>query len=153
MIKPYIFKKHRQNRKPDKLTGLDINVKPEQSNEPEVLPAVQGVQPDSREEWRMAMALNQLKLDYQFQYGLEGGSRYGKSMRGGIVLDFYVYTVPPTPLLIHGEYWHQDSDEVRLLSSRVKNILAGQAREPVTIWASTITSISEARRIAQEKLL
>lgn len=64
---------------------------------------VQGIMPDSINEWYVAQALDRLRADYIFQYSIAGGT----SLRGGQVIDFVVFT--PTgaiPVYVQGAYWH-----------------------------------------------
>lgn len=54
-------------------------------------------------EYNVALALEKVGLTFVFQLSSMGG----RNFRGGIVLDFLVETRPlPTPLWVHGEYWH-----------------------------------------------
>ncbi len=60
-------------------------------------------------EFYVSLALIKLELDFKFQHPIGGG----RGRRGGIVLDFKVFTVPkPTPLDIRGEHWHQPRQQV-----------------------------------------
>ena len=65
------------------------------------LPAIQGKQPDSKEEVWVAMALDRLKMPYIYQFEL-----IGASLRGGILIDFLVLFPFATPVEVLGEYWH-----------------------------------------------
>lgn len=72
-------------------------------------------------EYRVAVSLSKLDLPYMFQYEIMGG----RTRRGGVVLDFLVFTVPlSTPLLVHGEYWHRDdaTTEDKLLEAYIKSL-------------------------------
>ena len=63
---------------------------------------VKGIVVDSINEANVAMALDLLELDYEYQYdfGVRG-------VAGSQIIDFLVETLPrPTPLFVHGEYWH-----------------------------------------------
>lgn len=54
-------------------------------------------------EYNFALALEKFKLEYLFQVSYWGG----RTMRGGMVLDFLVFTDPlRTPVWINGDYWH-----------------------------------------------
>lgn len=58
----------------------------------------------SEYEYYVAAALEQLDLEFYFQINILGG----RKARGGFVVDFLVLTVPlPTPMWVHGEYWHK----------------------------------------------
>lgn len=79
---------------------------------------VQGSRASSYE-YFFALALEKYGLGYMFQVDYFGGRR----LRGGIVLDFLVFTVPfPTPVYINGEYWHgterRDIDFIQQLMIR-----------------------------------
>jgi hypothetical protein len=70
-------------------------------------------------EYFFALALERFNLGYMFQVDYFGGRR----LRGGLVLDFLVFTVPfPTPVYINGEYWHgaerRDIDLIQQLMLR-----------------------------------
>lgn len=55
-------------------------------------------------EYFVSLALDAIGLDYTFQASYFGG----RSVRGGVVVDFIVYTRPlPTPVWVNGEYWHK----------------------------------------------
>lgn len=55
-------------------------------------------------EYYVSVGLDMLELDYVFQASYFGGRR----VRGGVVVDFIVYTRPlPTPVWVNGEYWHK----------------------------------------------
>jgi hypothetical protein len=64
---------------------------------------VQGQMPDSINEWYVSLALDRLKLDYQFQVPIMGG----RGVRGGQVIDFVVWTATGgIPVFVQGAYWH-----------------------------------------------
>ena len=71
--------------------------------EPEVLGLIEGRMPDSKEEYWVAKALWRYKLPFRYQWEIYGGT----TRRGGLVVDFVVWSPMMTPLLVHGEYWHQ----------------------------------------------
>ena len=57
-------------------------------------------------EYNVGAALDYYKLEFLFQVDYWGGRRF----RGGIVVDFLVFTKPlPTPIWVQGEYWHSGS--------------------------------------------
>ena len=72
-------------------------------DEPAVLPPINGIQPDSRQEWRYAMGLQLAGWGFRFQVpiGFQGTA-------GSQRLDFLVYTQPrPTPVQISSPgYYH-----------------------------------------------
>ena len=119
---------------------------------PEIKP-IQGIMPDSKEEYWIALALYRLKLDFKFQYQLFGGRKY----KGGQVVDFWVYTVPlPTPILVQGWYFHyataQKAAQSRLNIMYLKSTLMGKANEPVEILDTEIPTPEEAYRVTRKKL-
>ena len=74
-----------------------------QAPPPEELGLIQGMMPDSKEEWWVAQALWKYKVPFQFQFQLFGG----RSRRGGLIVDFVVWNPMMTPFPIHGNYWHK----------------------------------------------
>ncbi len=80
---------------------------------PEVVGLIQGIAPDSVEEWRVANSLTKYGWEYIYQYPINGG----RNLRGGSIPDFLVMTHPKnTALYVQGEYWHgskqQEEDEL-----------------------------------------
>ena len=73
---------------------------------------INGRAPKSTYEWNMARALWFYGWeDFLYQLALKGGY----DIRGGLVLDFLVPTVPLwTPLPVDGGYWHESPTEERL---------------------------------------
>lgn len=115
---------------------------------------VQGIMPDSKEEWWVALALNKMKVGYTFQYSISGGKR----RRGGQMIDFMVYTNPlPTPIAIQGKYWHAGTGERRAESElnmvKVDRALRGRARPVVQIWDYEITSPDKTLLVIKERVL
>jgi len=100
---------------------------------PEIKP-IQGILPDSKEEFWVYLALEKLRLKYIFQYQVMGGRRF----RGGQVIDFWVLTVPlPTPLYVQGMIWHYTAEkrqQSRLNIEILKRIMAGRILEPVEVF-------------------
>ena len=119
---------------------------------PEIQP-IQGMMPDSKEEYWVALALYRLKLDFEYQYQLFGGRRY----KGGQVVDFWVKTVPlPTPILVQGYYFHyataQKTAQTRLNIMYLKARLMGKANEPVEIMDTEIPTPEDAYIVTKRKL-
>jgi len=119
---------------------------------PEVQP-VQGMIPDSKEEYWVALALYKLHLDFEFQYQLFGGRKY----KGGQVIDFWVFTNPlPTPIFVQGWYFHYATAEktakTRLNLMFLKTRLMGKAKEPVEILDTEIPTPDDAFRVVKRKL-
>jgi hypothetical protein len=106
----------------------------------------------SLNEYNVAKALDTVKLSYEFQLGIAGG----RDLLGGIVLDFLVYTIPwPTPLWVHGEYWHQGPDREKDLRQQaiVDSIFRGEVGKPVEIWGSESETEAAALAAVRIKLL
>ncbi len=119
---------------------------------PEIEP-IQGMMPDSKEEYWVALALYRLKLDFEFQYQLFGGRKY----KGGQVIDFWVKTVPlPTPIFVQGWYFHyataQKAAQTRLNLMYLKARLMGKANEPVEILDTEIPTPEDAYIVTKRKL-
>lgn len=119
---------------------------------PEIEP-IQGMMPDSKEEYWVALALYRLKLDFEFQYQLFGGRKY----KGGQVVDFWVKTVPlPTPIFVQGWYFHyataQKAAQSRLNIMYLKARLMGKANEPVEIFDTEIPTPEDAYIVTKRKL-
>ncbi len=100
-------------------------------------------------EWRVAIALDKLKIPYMFQYQLFGGT----TRRGGVVLDFLALTSPlSTPIEVMGGYWHRSSmsAEDRLKEALVRQ--KGTFSEMVYLWESDLQTIADAYRATKREL-
>lgn len=122
----------------------------EQQSEPPIQP-VQGIMPDSVEEWRFALALNQLGHTYIFQYKV-----LDFPLRGSQKIDFWVTsTVPyPTPVYIQGAFWHlgNRTAESTFKIAELKRIFKGRINEPVVIYDFEIPTMDDALRVARWRL-
>lgn len=97
----------------------------------------------SNYEWRVAVALDKLGLPYMFQYEVLGG----RTRRGGIVLDFLVFTVPlSTPVWVNGEYWHtgEQASEDKLVQALLAANAPGEFAEPVVLWGNQLQTLDDA---------
>jgi hypothetical protein len=100
-------------------------------------------------EWHAALALDRLKLPYLFQYDIGGG----RSVRGGIVLDFLVLTSPlSTPLDIRGEYWHQPKQRIEDDLGLALTMARGQYAEPVVIYGAELQTPDQAYATVKREL-
>lgn len=83
-------------------------------------------------EANVADALDALGWDYWYQYAVGGG----RDRRGGMVLDFLIWTRPAaTPVWVNGRYWHNRRLETDLLQqSRVKMLLGFPCADPLVLW-------------------
>lgn len=146
--KVFQFGKNRRGKK------LNIKPRPKMDSGKEIEPPlteIQGIMPDSRPEWRVAMALNKMRIEYDYQYSLGGGKRYA----GGQVIDFMVYTAPlPTPIYVQGDYWHRGakstSDSYK--QAQVIRIFHGQVNLPLLIWEHEIPNVDAAFALLRRKL-
>lgn len=103
-------------------------------------------------EYNVALALEELGFTFIFQLSVAGG----RSLAFGIVLDFLVDTAPlPTPLWVHGEYWHKGDQRKRDLEQQevVKNYMQGSILEPIEIWGDESESKSAAVQALRRKLI
>jgi hypothetical protein len=105
---------------------------------------------DSINEYYVAMALDELGFEYQYQkyVGIPG-------VRGLIIIDFLVYTIPkPTPLFVHGTYWHtgkkkaESEFQIAALNQRMRGTWA----EAVIIWENECESVEDAKNALRDKL-
>lgn len=109
---------------------------------------VQGIACGSKEEWRLALALEHWKMTFQFQVSIYGG----RTVRGGLVVDFVVYNPLPIPIQVHGEYWHTGA-------KGAYDVLEDAAIEhkfghpPVIFWGAELASLEMAIAGVREKLL
>lgn len=145
----YKFNLNRKSKKTEPNKGH--NVKPVNTEEPPI-GAIQGMMPGSVQEWRVALALNRLKLDYEFQKSIGGGRR----VRGGQVVDFFIYTAPyPTPCFVQGKYWHNRKTEAEdtLKQDRVQRIYKGQIMPNLILQEEDLSSANAAYTLLRRKLI
>jgi hypothetical protein len=122
-------------------------LKPEKPLEPLVLGPIQGRQAGSREEWRLAMALNERRIPFRYQVSVYGGRR----VRGGQVIDFVVFMPYAQPVQVYGAYYHRNyqSGEEAFAVRRIEQLYH---RPVVIIWDYELESIEEARQAVRRKL-
>lgn len=95
-------------------------------------------------EYNVAVALDKYGLGYLFQVSYWGGRR----LRGGIILDFLVFTVPmPTPLWVNGDYFHKGGKQATI--DYLQHILLdlatqGRWRPAVVLWGKDTETIEAA---------
>src|SRR4030043_1414668 len=96
----------------------------------EAIGLIQGMVPDSVEEWRVANSLTKFGWEYIYQASVMGG----RSLRGGQVIDFLVETVPKqTALYVQGEYWHGSKQESK------DKLLQAYAFGPLQLLVEVVT--------------
>jgi hypothetical protein len=106
----------------------------------------------SLNEFNVARALEIVGLEFKFQLSVAGG----RQLAFGIVVDFLVETAPlPTPVWVHGEYWHTGAQREADLRHQdiVKEYMAGGILEPVEIWGDESDTIPRAVAAVRNKLL
>ncbi|MCK5610957.1 hypothetical protein KAR91_54295, partial [Candidatus Pacearchaeota archaeon] len=74
-----------------------------QALEEEPLGLILGKEPDSKEEYWVALALWKFDIYFDYQWEIFGGT----SRVGGLIVDFVVWNPMMTPLPVHGDYWHR----------------------------------------------
>lgn len=120
--------------------------------EEEFVGTIAGKKASSKEEWRIAIALDKVGLSYEYQLPIGGG----RSVRGGMVLDFLVYTKPlPTPLLVQGKYWHtgRKGRFDPFNEARIKSLLGGRSSQPKEVWDYEIPNQSLADSWVRRNLI
>ena len=95
-------------------------------------------------EYNVAVALDKYQFSYLFQVDHWGGRR----LRGGIVLDFLVFTTPmPTPLWVNGDYFHKGGtqstiDYLQQVLLDIEN--RGRWRPAIVLWGKDTETIEAA---------
>lgn len=112
---------------------------------------VKGIVVDSINEANVAMALDRMELEYEYQYnfGIRG-------VAGSQIIDFLVETMPrPTPLFVHGEYWHTGSFAINeaIKMEQLKSVTRGTWADPKIIWGDESNTVDEAYAHLQTLLL
>lgn len=135
-----------QPKYPNKIRALSVE------NDYPPIQLVQGIMPSSKEEWWVALALYKLKLDFVFQRSVMGG----RELRGGQVIDFWVYTTPkPTIILVQGDYWHYIATrtyETILHIAELEAYYGGEINGVVEILTSEIPTPDVTLQIVRRKL-
>lgn len=117
----------------------------------EVKTLIQGIMPDSIEEWRSAVAIASIGFDFEFQYTVNGGY-----FPGGQVIDFWIYTEPlPTPAWVDGGHWHGRPTEAQdeFKRNMVQLIYSGRVMPNVVVKAEDLTSVPVAKTIWRKELM
>lgn len=93
-------------------------------------------------EYNVAEALKELKIEFTFQMAIQGGK-----VAFGMMLDFMLHTKPlPTPVWVHGEHWHMGAARKKDLKQMqiLDDYMHGQVAIPIEIWGSQSGSKEEA---------
>lgn len=122
-------------------------LKVEKSEQDDVIGVVQGVVPDSKNEWYVALALDNLGIEYMFQYSIGGG----RGIRGGQVVDFVVFNPTAIPVFIQGEYWHNKASENEdlLKQAAAENYFR---RQPILLSEEETSTKNKAYQTVKDKI-
>lgn len=115
------------------------------NQEPLVLGPIKGKRAGSREEWRLAVAMDRARIPYDYQVSVYGGRRFA----GGQVIDFVAFIPFPQPIQVFGVYWHSRRDEAFSLA----NIQRIYRRPALVAWDYELTSIQDATSWLQRKVM
>lgn len=129
-VKPIVFKVAVTNRRQvDKAPAMTSTV-PTKAVNPRA--EILGKPVGSSYEANVADALDMLNWRYAYQYSVHGG----RSRRGGIVLDFLVYTRPAaTPIYVNGRYWHSKrAEDDRLQQANLSGYMRSPVRDSLIMW-------------------
>lgn len=109
---------------------------------------IQGQSVGSVNEYNVGIALSQSRLDYDYQYPIDGG----RAVRGGQVIDFLVWIEPrPVALYVQGERWHKGAFD---LEATIKRVAAERRGfEVVEIWEHECETPEDALRVVKERIL
>lgn len=102
-------------------------------------------------EYKITMAIETLGYDYFFQYWLWGGS----TLRGGVIVDWVVFTPRPTPLEYDGLHWHTGaaSEEDKLQRIRVaQHFRVAEVKVITSLEVDSDTPQDEVLRVVRDKL-
>lgn len=111
---------------------------------------IQGIMPDSKEEYWVALALNKLKIKYIFQYKLGKPGR-----RGSQKIDFMLETKPlRTPLWVNGLYWHSEerAGETLYKIRDAMRSLRGTVTKEIIIWDYEIPTEADTIAVVTAKV-
>jgi len=123
-------------------TGVQAEPMPQ-----EQIGEIQGIMAASVEEWRVAKALWELKVDFTYQSRVRGGNM----LRGGQTVDFLVFTPWSVPVQVFGDYWHTGrlgADDSYALAELQQYF----GVEPVVLWARELVSHEETVAIVKREL-
>lgn len=94
-------------------------------------------------EYNVAKALDTINLPFIFQVSYLGG----RTLRGGVVLDFLVLTDPlSTPCWVHGEHWHSGKQRtIDLMKQAVLDFYTrGELALPVVLYGELVDTEEKA---------
>jgi hypothetical protein len=118
-----------------RVARLDVKIvrPPRQAAPVDVVGQIQGITPDSQQEWWVAQWLDRRKLGYKYQYLVFPG------VEDFYHIDFVVYTVPLwTMLELNGGHWHYGElgQDDRLRELKIEDAMRDVAKIPIRfLWA------------------
>lgn len=142
--KPYTYKQIARRRVLP-AQGDRLLYKEDKPAEEPVQP-IQGITPDSVEEFRLARALEKFGVPFDFQVPIHGGRR----VRGGQVIDFVIYNPTPRPIQIEGAYWHRNRSDDSFKLALLRKIYQ---TEPIIIQSYMLTSQQEADALVAREII
>jgi hypothetical protein len=119
--------------------------------DPYVLSPIQGIMPDSKEEYWVAIALDTLGQRYYYQYKIKGG----QGRIGGQAIDFMCLTpILMTPLKVNGLYWHSgaNAQDDKLKDYELMRVMRGKIFPPKTIWDFEVPSPEAALVVVKARM-
>lgn len=120
--------------------------RPPKISMPEPAHIIKGMQAGSKEEWYTSVALDRLGFEYEYQYQVFGG----RSVRGGQVLDFLVFTPGIWTIVdVLGAYWHTGKYEDRL---SIQKVVVEKKWKLIEAWDYDIPSIEKAVSFLRARL-
>lgn len=111
---------------------------------------LQGQSVGSVNEWYVGQAIEYFKLNYSYQYPVNGGRQ-----RGGQVIDFMIWKPPlPIPVYVQGDYWHSGARGVEdtLKQYTLEQDTKGQFDRPVLIWEHECETLEAAIAVVRERI-
>lgn len=128
------------------MASVEISKK---DHEEVVIDLVQGIMPDSKNEYLLAVALDLLGIDYRFQYPL--GSM---GVRGSQVIDFIAYVAPAAKAcFVQGSYWHNKSTETEDILKHAQAEHVFGIGNTVDFSEEETNTLEHAKQAARSKLL
>lgn len=150
----YLFevKKKRKQKKPVLPAQAKVFAGRTEISEDPPIGLIQGMVPDSVQEWRFGLALDRLGHTYEYQKPINSGRR----LRGGQVIDYWITsTVPwPTAAFIQGGFWHgrAKESEDKMKQNAVKKKYGNQVYILLIPAEEELTSVRAAIKYCRENL-
>jgi hypothetical protein len=148
MIKPIVFKETKQRRTKVETPQRARPAKRKPPKNPRE--EIRGIPVGSSYEANVADALDALGWDYWYQYEAGGGRR----LRGGMVVDFIIWTRPAaTPLWVNGRYWHAQRRETdKLQQARLKGLVGFPTTDALEMFDEDAETYEDAYQFLLSKI-